>query len=427
MMNAKMPAFDLWDEPWIQVQRLDGSHASVGLHEALCQANQLAAIAQRSPLATVGIHRLLVAILQEALAPQSPIDLRQIMAASAFDPAAVDAFGLAHRDRLDLFSQEKPFMQSADLEREPERLSGAKTVGYLALEEPTVSEVNHFRHVYDDDVIYCASCAAAGLVSLSAFATSGGRGLRPSINGVPPVYVLPMGRTLFHTLALSLTYPGYQPPQRDQANDRVWWRREPLVAASDEISAVGYLHSLTFPARRIRLHPVPMASPCARCGRQTPWGVRTMIFQMGEYRPKEADWTDPFVAYRITKRGPVPVRPQEGKALWREYGALFVEHAQTAQSEGDTQRPLILNEIADLYGQDGLLEGCRCVGIRTDGKAKILSGWTSRCPCPSGCWAISTPAQPSRWAWSWPNVARDIYIACGAACSSVAAMSVISR
>ena len=76
----------------------------------------------------------------------------------------------------------------------PKRKSETKTVAYLFPEEPAATNINHFSHRYDDDYQYAPASAAAGLVTIPAFATSGGAGIRPSINGVPPLYVLPDGR-----------------------------------------------------------------------------------------------------------------------------------------------------------------------------------------------------------------------------------------
>jgi CRISPR system Cascade subunit CasA len=112
-----------------------------------------------------------------------------------------------------------------------------------------------------------------------------------------------------------------------------------------------------------------------------------MIFEMGECRPENAPWwQDPFVAYRLpaqkksaksskaaspkTKGLPVPIRPQEGKATWREFGGLFVHQATDVQS---TVRPRFIEQMTafELINRRSTYS-FQCVGLRTDGKAKTF-------------------------------------------------------
>lgn len=103
--------------------------------------------------------------------------------------------------------------------------------------------------------------------------------------------------------------------------------------------------------------------------------VRRMVFEMGESRPKEApQWRDPFAAYRAPKgdKPPMPVRPVEGRATWREFAALFIDTG----AGGPHGRPLVLNQIDHLVlGGDLDVNGervFRCIGVRTDMKAKVF-------------------------------------------------------
>ena len=364
--------FNLWSAPWITLEQLDGTLVRGGIKEALLHAGEFRAIYDPSPLVIVGIHRLLTAVLQDALDPQRPRDLAGLWQAGRFSEAVLKPFGERYARRLDLFSESDPFLQSADLSlRPPKRASGVKPVTSLLPEIPAGSEVTHYRHGMAEDNVFCPACAARGLVTVPAFSTSGGAGIKPSINGVPPIYILPGGDTLFESLAASLMLPAYQPQAASTAEDAVWWRREALVGYKAIVHEVSYLHSLTFPARRMRLYPELLRGPCSRCGQESPWGVRTIIFQMGESRPEDAPfWFDPFAAYRIReKKKPVPIRPVEGKALWREFATLFLPSAK-----GYTQ-PSVLYQRAELaaegIGPDYHILPFRCIGLRTDMKAKV--------------------------------------------------------
>lgn len=377
-MQADMvPAFNLWSEPWIDLELVAGGRARVGIADALLRAHELRAIVDPSPLVIAGTHRLLVAILQAIYDPQRPGDLARLRSQGCFPPAGLDSFGEHYAERFGLFSVEAPFMQSADLPLRPQKGDDLKSVSQLTVETSRSTALDHYRHGRALDEQFCPACAARGLLCIPAFASAGGRGIRPSINGVPPVYVLPGGVTLFESLWASLLLPDYQPAVRSREEDRPWWVREPVVRRGQEVFGVGYLQSLTFAARRVRLHPQRIEGTCSRCGEASEWGVRTMIFEAGEHRSKEAPfWQDPFAAYRAGKadKGPIPVRPRAGVVLWREYASLFLAR-QKDTAAALTMRPLVLDQISDLTGPMGAGDATsafRCVGLRTDMKAKVF-------------------------------------------------------
>ncbi len=366
------PTFNLWTEPWIGLERGSGGIEHRGIEGALLQSHEFKCLYDGSPLVVVAIHRLLVAILQGALRPGRNDDLEGLWRSGCFPIDRVRAFGDKYGRRFDLFSEEHPFLQSADLPRTPDGETKTKTVAYLTFDIPAGTAVTHYRHASEDEQAFCPTCAAAGVVCIPAFATSGGKGIKPSVNGVPPIYVLPGGNSLFESLAASLLTPEYWPRMASKGKDDAWWVRAPRVARDAVVREVGYLHSLTFPARRVRLHPEPLHGICTRCGSRAEWLVRTMVFEMGEARPKSAEtWQDPFAAYRrpgarSAKEGPTPVRPVAGRAVWREYASLFLK----LPSE-ERIRAKVLDQIAALQ-LSNLPEHFRCIGVRTDMKAKVF-------------------------------------------------------
>ncbi len=370
------PSFNLWTDPWITVEQPDGVLDDVSLEQALVQAHTLRAIHDASPLVIVGIHRLLTAVLQDIFDPHNEEDLDALWDAGQFLEADIRAFGEQYAHRFDLFSKDAPFLQSADIPLEPEKKTW--DIALLFMELPTGTFVTHYQHGLAEDHFFCSTCVARGLLTIPAFATSGGAGIKPSINGVPPIYVLPGGDTLFEKLWAALILPEFQPQAASTTVDNVWWRRDSIVGYKDEVTEVSYLHSLTFPARRVRLHPAPMRTPCTRCGAQTAWGARTMVYQMGESRPKDAPfWHDPFAAYRVRgKKDPTPIRPWEDKALWREFAALFLPMTPEDEAKEHTLMPSALYQRGELavedIGPDYEIFPVRCVGLRTDMKAKIF-------------------------------------------------------
>lgn len=376
------PQFNLWTEPWIRVIRRNHRDDEVSIRDCLLQAHELIALSDPSPLAVGGTHRLLAAIVQAIYQPTSLDDIANVLQAAKFDAGKIAAFEQCYGPRFDLFHPETPFLQTGDvpLDGWQKPAKGQKNdwgdpqpIARLFAEVPVATERTHFYHVTDDDHAYCPACCARGLVTVPAFASSGGAGIRPSINGVPPIYVFPAGDTLFETLALSLVSPDYQPRTADPArkHEAIWTTNPPIVAKDREVSAVGYLESLTFPARRMRLYPHISKTVCTNCGRDTNVYVRDLLYEKGHWLSKAVGvWDDPFVAFRQKKDEIQAIRPEEGKALWREYTNLLLQEDTTAQ------RPLIIKQIVQLIDRDYLKEHqsvrFRCIGIRTDGKAKIF-------------------------------------------------------
>lgn len=376
MPESQTPHFNLWTDPWITLERPDGGVERLGLADTLQRAQEFTALYDPSPLVIAGIHRLLTAIAQAICHPQRPNDLRALWRAEGFPADKVAAFGARYADRFDLFSETAPFFQSADLPLRPGKAeqNKLKSVSQLTVETSRSTALQHYRHGREMDEQFCPVCAARGLVTIPMFITSGGRGLKPSINGEPPLYVLPGGATLYQSLAASVLLPDYQPAVR-APGDTPWWEHVPVVAAGD-VNDIDYLHSLTFPARRVRLIPEAAAGPCTRCGENSQWAIREIFFEAGECRSKEAKekhwWQDPFVAYRQSgEKKPVPIRPQPGKALWREFVGLLV-----SQSAGNKTalRPRVLDQIADLdLAEDWPTYPVQCIGPRTRmGQPKVF-------------------------------------------------------
>lgn len=375
------PSFNLWTESWITAEGDRGQSVELSLAQILEQAHRYRTLWDPSPLVLVGLHRLLVAILQDALQPQDERDLANLWAASRFPEEVIATFGQRYTHHFDLFSETEPFLQSADLSLypRPEDKANLKSIAHLLPETPAGTAVTHYHHGDETEGQFCPATVAKGLIMIPAFASSGGAGIKPSINGVPPIYVLPGGENLFQSLVASLITPAFQPELSQGVKDTPWWKRDPVIGHKQEVNQIGYLHSLTFPARRVRLHPRKMTVPCSHCGQMAEWAVSTMIYQMGESRPKDAPfWFDPFAAYRLPDQAgeknetPKPIRPVEGRTLWREFAGLFLQ-----SKARHTKRPSVLTQIARVIeeydvARDDIPYPFRCVGLRTDMKAKIF-------------------------------------------------------
>lgn len=356
-------SFNLWDDPWIRVLRPDGGREELGIYATLLRAHELRALHDPSPLTVAGIHRLLTAILQSIYAPESLGEIAAILESGSFDQAQLDAFGAQFRHRFGLFDPTAPFMQTADAPAEPGK--EAKTVAYLLTEVPTGTNRAHFHHVTDDAHRLCPACCARALVVVPAFASAAGRPYRPSINGVPPIYLLPTGAILLQGLTRSLTTADYQPAVVAQSQQNVAvWSGEVNVPKIAPVQEVGYIESLAFPARRMRLYPQHYQGRCTRCGAYCDEAVSWMLLEMGKFRQSSTLWHDPFVAFRTTANKDITsVKPQPGRAIWREYGTLLLSQDKDLQ-------PAILAQTRSMIDSEYLdrevVLHFRCIGIRTD-------------------------------------------------------------
>lgn len=397
--NDSKPSFNLWTEPWVMLEGARGDLSPHGIRDGLVNAHEYVAIYDLSPLVVVGIHRLLTAILQDALEPQENDDLDQLWTRGRFPADKIDKFGKQYADRFDLFSEDKPFLQSADLPMFPDEKErkASKYVAQLFPETPSGSLVTHYRHTTDEEQVFSPAAAAAGLVTMPPFVSSGGAGLMPSINGVPPIYVLPAGKTLFESLTASLISARLLKKYMTRERDLAWWKRTKVVVqesrkkkegmkASEhhQLGTVGYLHALTFPARRVRLHPERLDALCSRSGQRSEWCVRTMAFRMGESCLEEATWEDPFAAYRLPPKStgkrksaaskkssdkPKSIRPMRTRAAWREFTGLFLQRNDENQQ---SRRPFFLNQLAELeISKQVETYPFRCIAWQTDGKMKF--------------------------------------------------------
>jgi len=337
------------------------------------RAHELKEIRDASPLVTFGLYRLLQAIAQDLVNPQEKRDWFNHFRKNRFDDAFIDRFLKLDEERFDLFHPTYPFGQSGDLpmflDAKERRALEPTTVGRLRAEIPSVTNVNHFRHVYDERLAFCPQCLARSIVTLAPFAKIDGRGYMASINGNPPVYVYYIGDSLFHTLAWNLVLPNYR-PKSSAGNDSPSWRGDGKVPASTLKRDAGLVAGLTWQPRRMRLLPGPSGN-CSLCGMPADVLVHEILWAQGYSRPKDsAWWRDPFVAYtKGSSAQPRAFQPREDRVLWRDYAELFLPHS----GEEGRHPAAIVQQVSDLIedGHELPTPTFDCFAYRTD-NAKVF-------------------------------------------------------
>lgn len=364
------PTFDLTEEPWITVIRLDnGRLEEVGLQEALSRAHEFRAV--RDPLPTVefGLYRLLVVLALDIFKPKNKTALSRLVSQKKFDAAQVEAYLHDKQDRFDLFSQQHPFLQTAGMEGE-----AVKPLAGLLPPIPSGTNAAHFHHGQEGEFGVSPAAAARLLTSVAPFMTAGGAGLAPSLNGAPPWYALIVGDTLFDTLCRN----AYVLDRQNIALGEPSWRSDRAVMPGERCTNADLLEGWTWRPRRLQLVPGE-AGRCSLTGQDSPMLVRSMKFAAGASCDfTKGGWRDPSVPYRIDDDGPKVMRPQEGKAVWRDTAPLALLSSRSytrGESKFQFERPHIVEQwaqmIQDRYAEDGLLN-LTLYGMRTDLKMKVF-------------------------------------------------------
>lgn len=308
-LSDEPPRFNLIDEPWIPVQRPDGTRCELGIRDTLLQAEEIAAIQDGSPLVVAALHRLLLAVLYRAL--QGPTDGTQAKAwfQTGWPIERVEHYLQGWRDRFWLLHPRYPFAQIPDFEPKAWR---AWTV--LAAEHNADNAKVLFDHV---DVTRAGGIASAHaarwLLAAQTFSVSAGKselahtGTAPSAKAA---MALPVGQHLRDTLSFMLVPQSRVVIERDLA----LWERKPEAISSLKNECArpvdGYADRYTWRTRSIRLRADD------RCR------VTEVAFASGVDAQAE-NQGDPMVAYRIDKeRGRLPIILRE-RGLWREFDSLL--------------------------------------------------------------------------------------------------------
>jgi CRISPR system Cascade subunit CasA len=362
-------SFNLIEEPFIPCLLADGSPIELGLRETLARAPELREIRDGSPLVTLALYRLLLAILHRNFGPANLRDWKRLWEAGRWDQNKLDDYWQRWRGRFDLFDNEFPFYQMAGF-----RVKEPSSINRLAHELASGNNATLFDHTLDNDPPPLSPAVAARLViAQQAFAVGGGKSQTGYTSHAPLIHgavVFPQWRTLFETLMLNfLAYNATEPIPAEE--DLPAWERDRPVPSTGRPQPAGYLDYLTWQSRTLCLHLESVNGSVI---------VRRVSYAQG--RKLEApSLMDPMMAYRRDKsRGWQPLRLSEHKELWRDSGALF---QLTPDDQG--KRPGCFNWLARLVA-DGILSPAQhydfaVYGLCSD-QAKINFWRHDRMPLP---------------------------------------------
>jgi CRISPR system Cascade subunit CasA len=323
------PVFDVLTEPWIPVIRADGTPDELGIIPCLEQAHCIEEIQDPSPIVEFGLYRLLVAFVLDALIlagrrPKDEHDLRDLIDAGAFDKTLLSDYVRACGDVFDLFHPEKPFLQTVMAGGEQ------KSVFDFYPTFPTGNNLTHFCHGELHQQKETPAGIARLLTMISPFNVKVKTGKPRTIVGDPPIYALPIGRTLLHTLALNLPLPGTRYTEGEERIAGPAWRSFPSQGSPSTTPA----QSFTWPCRLVRVIP------------PGPDGfVHAVLGGAGLKGPR--GWRDPSCAVLEDGKGRVRhLGLEEARPLWIDAGPLSICAAGSVRwgkSEWAFVRPAVVS------------------------------------------------------------------------------------
>lgn len=261
-------SFNLLDERWVRVTRLDGAPDKLSLLDLFRQAQQIEGIHGEIPSQDVAILRLLLAVCHRAMG--GPEDLKawkQYWQEPERLAAEATAYLELHRDRFDLRHPQTPFFQVAGIHSASGKVSGLES---LIIDVPNGNPFFTTRMGKGLESIGWDE-AARWLVHVHAFdpsgirsgavgdpAVKGGKGypIGPGWSGQIGVVVV-QGENLLKTLLLN-TVPYEEMPAQDMLSpelDLAPWEREPdTPAGSTTLEPAGPVSCYTWQTRRVLLH-----------------------------------------------------------------------------------------------------------------------------------------------------------------------------
>ena len=303
-------SFNVLNRNWIPVRTKEGTMELLGIRQTLSRAHELLEISVSSPMEEYGLYRFFCVFLMDALRPETEIDIEEMLDMGQFDMERIERYIEQCNEGgecFDVFDESKPFLQSkydSSIDKE------IKPVSVLDYTMPSGNNHTHFDHRKVEMLCLDPEKATRLLIAAQLFCTAGAQGYPSGVNASPPFFGVIKGDTLFETLVFTLmpldaiNIPFDIPP--------VLWRSDDGVRPKAQIAQTSWLRGMLFPSRRICL--------ITQKGNETITGV---YFCQGENFVNKETWRDPFVTYRSTTKGIVPLRPARYRPIWQNLNDII--------------------------------------------------------------------------------------------------------
>ncbi|SEN80392.1 type I-E CRISPR-associated protein Cse1/CasA [Nonomuraea pusilla] len=360
--DSAPPSFDLTRQPWLPVQRQDGSQDELSLLEVFRQAGELRRLVGDVPTQEFALVRLLLAILHDAVDGPADLDEWQDLWEGGLPVDRITSYLERHRDRFDLLHPEQPFFQAASLRTATGEVSSLDRlvadvpngVPFFTMRARGVSRLGFAEaarwvvhaHAYDTSGIKTGvvgdSRVKGGKIYPQGVAWAG------TLGGV-----LIEGENLRQTLLLNLIAFDTDNLRIAPDQDLPAWRRPPAQpGAADPLQMAGRPAGLrdlyTWQSRRVRLF-------------FDAEGVNGVILTYGDVlEPRNRHRSEPMTTWRRSqaqekKHGLalvyLPREHDPSRSAWRGLGALIASSASGAGQRGEAAssiRPRVVDWAARL-------------------------------------------------------------------------------
>lgn len=363
-MSCHSPHYDLRFEPWIPVERLDGTAAVVSIRDALVNAHQIRRLSGEIPGEGLALLRLLLSLvycvndeLEEAGEKQKKELWETLRLQGRFGMGQIDEYLADFPNEFDLFDDEHPFYQIPGLTYMGEKEFDPVSELMLDVPKPekflfSMRSPEHLNSLpfdlaarylvvaqaYDTAGIKTPVVGNTSAKSGKAYAPKGalGTGWCGALGGI---YL--EGQSLFETLLLNfvlyLSNVSVVAP-----DDYAPWEREVPPADTCQREPTGPVDLLTWQSRRIRLVPSEDGS-----------SVRGVIISYGDVLiPANKQRFEMMTGWRESKQQQkklgtatvplMPVAPDTTRALWRGLPSLLV------LANGGKLRPGVIRWMSEL-------------------------------------------------------------------------------
>ncbi len=198
--------YNLLDEPWIPVQRLDGTRENIAPWQLTDRGadglNPILSVAAPRPDFNGALTQFLIGLLQTCLSPQKSKQWNALMA----KPPTPDELKVAldlYRDAFNLDGEGPRFLQDfEELEGTPKEITA------LLIDSPGEQTFkqnkDHFTKRTNVEQRASYAGAAMALLTLQTNAPAGGQGHRTSLRGGGPLTTIVLGDDLFTTVWLNV-------------------------------------------------------------------------------------------------------------------------------------------------------------------------------------------------------------------------------
>ncbi|WP_343449734.1 type I-E CRISPR-associated protein Cse1/CasA [Micromonospora oryzae] len=381
--------FNLAEQPWLPVVRLDGTRAEVSLVTLLTEAHLIRRVLGQTPPMTAALHRLVLALMHRVYGPADGEAWAELWEAESLPDPTVPGPGET-QPRLptgwfELFDSDRPFFQCPGVSKVPAS-SAAKLVPHLAVGNNTTL----FDHTTaTDDVSLSPAEAARWLVTLQAYDPGGMKTpyTKDKSSQAAPAnrmgMVLVEGGTLKETLLLNLLpySPTQERPRNTEADDRPAWEAPPPSPEPELRHPKGWTDLLTWPSRRVWLVPSlrdgtlvvdqVVITPGTRLSgepQDNEWMAAHRRPKIREGRTVKGQTTRPTY-------GPwYPVRLTEHRGVWRFSQELLL--SPVGAEERHWQRPPTLDHVARMVMEDVIPRDAvytlRVFGQQLDSKGSVV-------------------------------------------------------